>query len=480
MPVLTFSSPSLRRAGALLLSATLLSACVHSVDRAPDDGLTLPAAWNTRAPDAITPSGDPRWWTRFQQPGLNALVTDALTQNRQLRAALARIEQTEAVLRQQTALFYPTLELSGGASRGNNVVFIGDQRIQTINNQYSLSASAAYELDLWGRVRHGRQAARLDAEAAALDATAAAHSIAAQVTEAWLSLIETEARLRLTRSQADLNARFLELTRLRFEYGAGSIVGIRQQEQQVAGVRSQAPLLKAQAGVLRNQLAALAGQPPGLLRIQTPSSLPQLPPVPAAGLPADLLLHRPDVMAAWRRVLAADHRVGVAVADRLPSLRLTADAGYQSQSSDRVFDDLIWSVAAGLVGPVFDAGRRAAAVRRADAVLREALAQFEQSLLDAMVEVENALLQEQEQRRHVDALSQRLVASQSLLDATRERYANGLSDYLPVLTALTTLQADEQSFLTAKRQLLSFRVQLHRALGGDWSIVATTPTGEPE
>ena len=185
-------------------------------------------------------------------------------------------------------------------------------------------------------------------------------------------------------------------------------------------------------------------------------------------------------MAAWRRVLAADHRVGVAVADRLPSLRLTADAGYQSQSSDRVFDDLIWSVAAGLVGPVFDAGRRAAAVRRADAVLREALAQFEQSLLDAMVEVENALLQEQEQRRHVDTLSQRLAASQSLLDATRERYANGLSDYLPVLTALTTLQADEQSFLTAKRQLLSFRVQLHRALGGDWSIVATTPTGEPE
>ena len=189
MPVLTFSSPSLRRAGALLLSATLLSACVHSVDRAPDDGLTLPAAWNTQAPDAITPSGDPRWWTRFQQPGLNALVTDALTQNRQLRAALARIEQTEAVLRQQTALFYPTLELSGGASRGNNVVFIGDQRIQTINNQYSLSASAAYELDLWGRVRHGRQAARLDAEAAALDATAAAHSIAAPVTAAWLSQI---------------------------------------------------------------------------------------------------------------------------------------------------------------------------------------------------------------------------------------------------------------------------------------------------
>ena len=159
--------------------------------------------------------------------------------------------------------------------------------------------------------------------------------------------------------------------------------------------------------------------------------------------------------------------------DSLPSLRLTADTGYQSQSTETLFDDLIWSVAAGIVGPVFDAGRRAAEVRRTDAVLREALAQYEQALLDAMAEVENALLQEQEQRRHVEALEKRVAASRSLLEATRDRYQNGLSDYLPVLTALTTLQADEQSYLTAKRQLLSYRVQLHRALGGDWSVVDT-------
>jgi len=460
------------RAAAVLLCMTTLSACVHSVERSPTDGMPLPADWMTASPTAEA-TGDPRWWMRFQQPGLNALVTDALTRNRQLQAARARLDQAEALLRQQTSGLYPSLELNGRASRGKNVIFIGDQRVQTISNQYSLSASAAYEVDLWGRVRHGRTASRLDAQAAALDATAAAHSIAAQVTETWLSLIETEARLALTRSQAELNTRYLELTRLRFEYGSGSIVGIRQQEQQVAGVESQAPLLTAQAGVLRNQLAVLAGHPPGKMRIAVPGSLPQLPPPPTAGLPADLLLHRPDVMAAYRRVLAADHRVGVAVADRLPSLRLTADTGYQSQSTETLFDDLIWSVAAGIVGPVFDAGRRAAEVRRTDAVLREALAQYEQALLDAMAEVENALLQEQEQRRHVEALEKRVAASRSLLEATRDRYQNGLSDYLPVLTALTTLQADEQSYLTAKRQLLSYRVQLHRALGGDWSVVDT-------
>ena len=112
-------------------------------------------------------------------------------------------------------------------------------------------------------------------------------------------------------------------------------------------------------------------------------------------------------------------------------------------------------------------------MRRSDAVLREALAQYEQSLLEAMAEVENALLQERAQRRHVDALERRVAASRSLLEASRDRYQNGLSDYLPVLTALTALQADEQSYLTAKRQLLSYRVQLHRALGGDWSVVDT-------
>ena len=460
------------RSAAILLCASALPACVHQVERGPTDSITLPAQWTTPT-DAAETSGDPRWWMRFQQAGLNALVADSLVRNRQLQAALARLDQSTAILRQQTAALYPSLELSGRASRGKNVIFIGDQRVQTINNQYSLSASAAYEVDLWGRVRHGRTAARLDAQAAALDARAAAHSIAAQVTETWLSLIETEARLTLTQSQAELNTRYLELTRLRFEYGSGSIVGIRQQEQQVAGVQSQAPLLTAQAGVLRNQLAVLAGHPPGKLQITIPGSLPQLPPPPAAGLPADLLLHRPDVMAAYRRVLSADHRVGIAVADRLPGLRLTADGGYQSQSTESLFDDLVWSVAAGIFGAIFDAGRRAAEVRRSDAVLREALAQYEQSLLEAMAEVENALLQERAQRRHVDALERRVAASRSLLEASRDRYQNGLSDYLPVLTALTALQADEQSYLTAKRQLLSYRVQLHRALGGDWSVVDT-------
>lgn len=462
------------RARAALITycvATLTAGCVHSVDRAPQPAVELPPAWAASAPDTPPPDTNPRWWQSFQNAGLNALIRQALDGNQNLAAALARLDAARAVLTQRGAALFPELQLEANASRGNSVIFIGDQRVQTINNRYQLSAGASYEVDLWGRVRNDKAAAQADALARALDAQAAAHSIAAETTETWLTLIETRARLELIRGQVDTAEKFLELTRLRFQTGAGSIVAIRQQEQQLAGLRAQAPTLRAQITVLRNQLAVLIGRAPGVALPGLPQRLPQLPPPPASGVPADVLLTRPDVAAARARLVAADHRVGAAVANRLPSLRLSADAGYQAQSTEMLLDDLVWSIAAGIVGPIFDAGRRAAEVTRTEAVLREALANFTQTTITALAEVENALAQEAAQRERVAALETRVTASRETLDAARRRYANGLSDYLPVLNALTSLQGDEQTYLTAQRQLLSFRVQLHRALGGDWAVV---------
>lgn len=458
-----FAKPAVWVALALVL---LTSACVHRVAPNPAPSI-IP---ESSAPDLAAATQSP-WWPAFGAPQLTALIEQGLANNLDLRAALARVEQARALTTQAGSALWPALELRGNASRAKSVFFIGPQRIQSIDNRFSLSAAASYEVDLRGRVRQGHAAAREDLRAAALDAQAAAHSLAAELAETWLSLVETQQRMTLVQEQAQLNARFLELTRLRFEQGAGSVLAIRQQEQQQAAVDAQLPLLRAQRAVLRNQLALLTATPTAGALEPLPLALPEIKAPPVAGVPADLLLLRPDVQAAQRRVVAADHRVGAALAARLPGLRLSGSTGYDAQQSSDLFDELIWSLGAGLVAPLFDAGRLAATQRQRNAQLDEALARFSQVALRAATEVRNALAQERHQSEHLAAQRTRLRASEAVLDAARERYSNGLSDFLPVLTALVALQSDQQSVISAQRQLLAYRVQLHRALGGTWADV---------
>ena len=460
------------KAACLLVSAcALLVGCLHRVPTDPAPGVApkhVDAAIGERI---ATP-----WWPQFGSPQLDALISRALGSNLELQAALSRVDQSRAVLQQTGSGLWPSLELRANASRAKSVFFIGQQRVQSIDNRYSLSAAASYELDLWGRVRAGQAAAVEDLRATTLDARAAAQSVAAQVAETWLSLVETRQRIDLVQQQIALNTRFLELTRLRFEQGAGSVLAVRQQEQQQTAIKAQLPLLQAQQAVLRNQLALLLAAPAPEVMAAESDSLPTLAAVPVDGVPADLLLQRPDVLAAQRRVVAADHRVGAALAARLPGLRLNASTGYDAQSTASLFDELIWSAGAGLVAPLFDAGRLAAAQRQRQAQLEEAMARFSQAALLAATEVRNALAQEQFQRQHLAAQRARLAASQAVLDAARERYSNGLSEFLPVLTALVALQSDQQAVISAERQLLAYRVQLHRALGGTWTDVVTQET----
>lgn len=461
-----------RKVWAGLVLSLAMSACAHRVEPEP-----APMVAPQADAAALDVALQRPWWPQFDAPQLTTLIERALENNLDLQAALARVEQSRAVLQQAGAGLWPALELRGNVSRAKSVFFIGQQRVQNINNRYSLSAAASYELDLWGRVRAGKAASVEDLRASALDAQAAAQSVAAQVAETWLSLIETRQRIGLVKQQAELNRRFLELTRLRFEQGAGSVLAIRQQEQQQAAVQAQLPLLQSQQAVLRNQLALLLALPNTNALDDWPEALPQLAPLPADSVPADLLLQRPDVRAAQRRVVAADHRVGAALAARLPGIRLSGSAGYDSQQSADLFDELIWSLGAGLVAPIFDAGRLAATQRQRQAQVDEALARFSQAALLAATEVRNALAQEQFQREHVAAQQARLRASEAVLDAARERYSNGLSEFLPVLTALVALQGDQQAVISAERQLLAYRVQLHRALGGRWADVVTQESG---
>jgi outer membrane protein TolC len=188
-------------------------------------------------------------------------------------------------------------------------------------------------------------------------------------------------------------------------------------------------------------------------------------------VPADLLRRRPDLLAQEKRLLAADHRVGVAVAARLPSLSIGGRTGIQATNPDNVgqiFQQPVFGLNVDLVGPIIDGGRRAEEVKRVEAAVRDALAAMKSTLLRAITEVEDALTNERSQRAYLDKLDAQLQLARDTLGEARRRYANGLVDYLPVLSALAAVQQLERTRITAQRNVLAARISLHSALGGSW------------
>jgi multidrug efflux system outer membrane protein len=334
---------------------------------------------------------------------------------------------------------------------------------------------------VWKRISSLKRGAVLDMEATREDLESIAMTLAAQVAEAWFSLVEQEAQTRLLDRQQKTGRIFLELTRLRFSQGLASALDVYQQRQQLAATRAEVPLVESRKEVFLHQLAVLVGDPPRGLVTPERETLPPLPPLPPTGLPSDLLTQRPDVRSAHLRLAAADYRVAAAVAARLPALRIGAETGYETRDFneiENIFDNWIWSLFANITWPVFDGGRRKAEVDRNKAVVKEALGAYGQVILRALKEVEDALIQERKQAEFLLELERQVQLARDTLREARMRYANGLSDYLPVLAALESLQTVERSQIVAERQLLSFRVQLYRALGGTWTL-ALEPPEEP-
>jgi len=451
----------LTAAANVALALALCSGCM--VHRVPDR-----SAPPVIVPPAFSQSGDApahdRWWRDFDDPVLTALIHQALADNLDLRSAWARLGQSAALARQAGAPLWPELDATGAASRSRTEA--AGPVVRT--TQYSLSLAASYEIDLWGRVRSQERAAALDFAASREDLEAAAITVAATVGDVWYSLVEQREQRLLLDQQIETSETLLELAELRFSQGLASALDVYQQRQQLATTRGQVPGVESRRRVLEHQLAVLLGRTPMADMVPGPLALPDLPRLPEAGLPADMLARRPDVRAAQARLAAADHRVAAAVAARLPSLSLTGSAGYAAGRSQDLWNSQAWSMAASALAPVFDAGRRAAEVSRTKARVDEALALYTQTILTAFREVEDALVQERKQWEYVASVREQLELATSTLREARERYSNGLSDYLPVLAAVQSHHQVARELISARRQLISFRIQLYRSLGGTW------------
>ena len=451
---------------------------LHSVDETPKPPVDVAGKFGRSIATSSVAVG--QWWTAFGDDQLNEVMSTAVSENLDLKRARARLEQAQAIRRGANSAWWPTIDVSANVSRSRSAFQFGAFE----NNQYDLSAAAAYEIDFWGRINFTTEAAALDFKASELDVETMAMSVSAQVAETWFQLVEQRTTLDLLLSQLEANRTFLKLVEYRFGQGQVGALDVYQQRQQVAASEGQIPVIESAVAVLEHRLAVLLARTPSAPRLPMQAKLPDLPPAPAVGVPSDLLKRRPDIMAAQARVTAADNRVGAAIADQFPTIRLSANAGFRSFTNPGdLFDDFIWTLAGGLTGPLFDGTRRYAEVQRTKAVLRDQLLAYGQVVLTAFQEVEDALVQEQQQRKALYELDKQVVLARETLEQARSRYINGLDDYLRVLTALTSLQQLEQAQVAARRTLLSYRIQLYRALGGDWpkeiaSGLATADGGE--
>lgn len=461
--------PYARLPAALLAAGMLLfaSACmVHKVPAKVDPPVAAPPAFSQTGPE---PAPD-KWWESFQDPGLNALVEKTLADNLDLQASWARLEQARALAKEAGADLYPHAEAVASASRFQNVLDVGPfGRLTQRQNLFTIGAVANYEVDLWGRLRSQSQAGKLSMQASREDVDALAVTLAATAGELWFALVEQRAQQALLLQQVEAGKTFLELVDLRFRQGQASALDVYQQRQQLSALQAQEPLVASNLELIQHQLAVLTGQPPLTPAAGARAALPDPPPLPATGLPADLLSRRPDVRALHLRVRAQDYQLGVAVANRLPALRLTAGAQYQGNEFTNIFRDILWNVAAGVTAPVFEGGRLVAEVDRNRAALKELTLAYGQSILNACREVEDALTLERQQRAYLAALEKELADARATREQARSRYTGGMTDYTAVLLALQSEQQVERVCLRAHKDLISYRVQLYRALGGSWS-----------
>lgn len=448
----------------LLLPA--LAACTLHQPQAATLPAAIPPTYIEGGASVLPPSE--RWWESFVDPRLNTLVEAALVANLDLAQAFARLEQTEALVVSARSAELPAVNLDGAAGRGRQAGPTGAGAVTA--DSYRLSAAASFELDLWRKLASRTEAARLEAAASREDVKTLYLSLSARVADLYFLAVEQRAQLALADRSIAAFADTLGRVEMRYREGLVPALDVYQSRQNLSAAQSRRPLFANTLAATEHALAVLLGRyPEGGLA----APLAELPNEPAAfstGIPAQLLSRRPDIAAALLRLRASDERIAVAIADRFPSFSLVGSYGGASSELSELLrsGNLFWSLLLDLAQPVFDGGRRSAEVDRNRALFRESLARYHQSVLGAFQEVEDALAANRTTAERIAFLAQREEASRAALRLALDRYLQGLSDYLPVLTA-QALQFDAESqLLSARRQLLADRISLARALGGEW------------
>lgn len=456
------------RAPRLLVAALplLLAACAMAPQPAPAPTLAVPPVWRTALP-AVTAGIERDWWRAFGDPTLDALVQRALASNGDLRIARARLQEYTARVRVADSARLPAVNLSFAPTRARAIGPFGEPVEST-----SLvgAVQASYELDLFGRVAGGVEAARFEAlsQQAALDAAALA--VAANTASGYLNLLGLDAQLTLAKATLASRQRSYDLARHQFEVGYSSRLEMSQAEAELHATAATVPQIERQIAQQEQALNLLLGASPG--EVARGAGLMALnEPKPTPGLPSELLRRRPDIAQAEATLAASDASLAVARDALLPTIRLTASAGAQGHSLSQLLRSPtdLWSVGGSVLAPLFDAGRLRAQAEIAGTVRDRAVFTYENVVRTAFAETDNALAAIDGLHRQLDEAEARRDAAGEVLRVARNRYRNGYASYLEELDAQRTSFNADLGALQLRASLLAAHVDLYRALGGGWA-----------
>ena len=457
--------------GLILIALGVLTSCATKPpERQSLDAVAVPDQWVAEAePGNIAD----RWWENFGSANLNKVVAVALTNNFDIRVAAARLEASVAQSGIEGAAQYPWLGFDFDARRaqqnfiGLPIPGSGGDVLTSRSTTYGSTFAAAWELDLWGRVRSGVSASLAEVQASEADLAGVRQSIAGQTAKSWLAVIEARQQVTIAQARADSFESTARQNLRRYERGLSPPLDVRLALTTAANSKSNLAQRENQLQRAVRRYELLLGRYPDG-KADLPDALPALPPEIPAGLPSELLERRPDLVAAERRLASTDRRLVQAKRSLLPKISLTASGGTSTADlADIVSDSFsVWTLAANVAQPLFEGGRLRANIAKENANLQAAAALYAKAALTAFGEVEERLtagtyLTQQEQQ-----LAEALKQSRASLRLAEERYSSGLEIILTVLTSQAAVFDAESSLSTVRRQILDNRIDLHLALGG--------------
>jgi multidrug efflux system outer membrane protein len=462
------------RAAALLLMSIIVAGCTVGPNyKRPPAG--TPDAFRGQTPDqsfsADTSSlGDQRWWQVFQDQSLQVLIRAALEHNDNVRLASARILEAQAQLGITRADQFPAVSAGVDVVGERPAVALGfpAKNIGAIEIQ----ASVAWQLDFWGQFRRATEGARAQLLASEWGRRAVVTTLVSQVASAYFGLRALDLELEISRRTLASRQESLELTQVREQGGATSLLDVRQAEQLVYSATGEIATLEREIEQQENFISVLlGGNPEPVVRGRALTDQPHSPDVPA-GLPSALLERRPDIQQAEQQLVAANAQIGVARAAYFPQIALTGSGGFESTALAALFTgtSAVWTTAASLAQPVFTAGRTRSQVAVAEARSVEASISYQQTIRQAFREVSDALVGYGKLRELGEQQTLLVGAAQDARRLASIRYEGGVTSYLEVLDADSRLFAAELGLAQAELSELSALVAMYQALGGGWQM----------
>jgi multidrug efflux system outer membrane protein len=422
----------------------------------------------TSSSSAAASLGDEKWWEVFQDKDLQDLIRTALKNNYDVRIAAARVLEAQAQLGITRADQLPSL------SAGSNITSVRNPRVGPIPSyevtQGEVTASAAWNLDFWGKYRRATEAARATLLANEWAQKQVIATLVANVASDYFTLRQLDLELEISKSTLGSRQDSLDLTKTLEQHGINSLLDVRQSEQLVYTAAAEVPDLERQIAQLENNISILLGNNPGdIPRGLKVTEQPHTPEVPV-GLPSALLERRPDIREAEQNLVAANAQIGVARAAYFPQISLTGTAGFESAALANLFTGPagVWTLAGSLTQPIFEGGRLKSGVRLAEAQHEQLLLTYQQIIQGAFRDVSNALVAYRKNREFRIQQQHLVESAQDAARLSQIRFKAGTTDYLEVLTNETNSFSAELTLAQAQGNELNALVQLYLALGGGW------------